>query len=54
MPVNQQTKHWCVTSAVLVTNPKPSTLQAAVKKITLLAKTDLLQQVKNVLEVLSS
>lgn len=33
--VRQQTKHWCVTSAVLVTNLKPSTLQAAVKKITL-------------------
>lgn len=36
--VHQQTKHWCVPSAVLVPNPKPSTLQAAVKKITLPAK----------------
>lgn len=32
----QQTKHWCVINTVLFTNPRHSTIQAAIKKITLM------------------
>lgn len=46
----QNTKHWCVTTTVLVTNSKPSTVQGTVEKTP--CQPAMVWHLKNILEVL--